>query len=140
GNEWWQTTEMRDPQSKPRMMESRTLLKGRDFYRPNGIRAPINYAPPHLQDTQDKTEAPAKIHRQTHRVVTVCVCVRERARERERQRVSEREREREREREHRLECYFDETCKMSAALDRCGTEYNSTQLALQTESLSACSS
>src|SRR4029434_1273011 len=70
GNEWWQTTEMRDPQSKPRMMESWTLLKGRDFYRPNGIRAPINYTPTHLQDTQDKTEAPAKIHRQTHRVVT----------------------------------------------------------------------
>ena len=70
GNEWWQTTEMRDPQSKPRMMESRTLLKGRDFYRPNGIRAPINCALTHLQDTQDKTEAQAKIHRQTHRVVT----------------------------------------------------------------------
>ena len=74
GNEWWQTTEMRDPQSKPRMMESRTLLKGRDFYRPNGIRAPINYAPTHLQDTQDKTEAPAKIHRQTHRVVLLRPC------------------------------------------------------------------
>src|SRR4029434_7698129 len=70
GNEGWQTTEMRDPQSKPRMMESRTFLKGRDFYRPNKNKAPINYAPTHLQDTQDKTEAPAKIHRQTHRVVT----------------------------------------------------------------------
>src|SRR4029434_4858859 len=75
GNEWWQTTEMRDPQSKPRMMESRTLLKGRDFYRPNGIRATINYAHTHLHEPQDKTEAPAKIHRQTHRVVTVCMCV-----------------------------------------------------------------
>src|SRR4029434_924120 len=71
GNECWQTTEMRDPQSKPRMMESRTLLKGRDFYRPNGMKAPINCAPTHLQDTQDKTEEQAKIHRQTHRVVTV---------------------------------------------------------------------
>ena len=71
GNEWWQTTAKRDPQSKPRMMESRMLLKGRDFYRPNGIKATINCAPTHLQDTQDKTEAQAKIRRQTHRVVTI---------------------------------------------------------------------
>src|SRR4029434_6486449 len=63
------------PKASPRMMESRTLSKGRDFYRPNGIKAPINCAPTHLQDTHDKTEAQAKIHTDPQGRNSVCVCV-----------------------------------------------------------------
>src|SRR4029434_400120 len=63
------------PKASPRMMESRTLSKGRDFYRPNGIKAPINCAPTHLQDTHDNTEAQAKIHTDPQRRNSVCVSV-----------------------------------------------------------------